>query len=134
MDTDFRDYVVNVKQLLLTEPPSTRVIVALITTESFGNTRELLKGRTPEARGVFTDELQRARHQLASAFMDKADDASPIASGTDIIGGLWRVKALLESGSLANAPTERELWILSEMMNETATFPMPALIATGWER
>ena len=72
------------RQLLLTEPPSSRVVVSLITSESFGSTGELLKGWTPAAHGVFTDELNGARHQLASAFEARAANVTPIAARTDI--------------------------------------------------
>lgn len=128
----FREYLVGARQLLLTEPPNSRVVVLLISTDSFGSGRELLKGWTPPARGVFTDDLNRARHELASAFETKVAGASPITAGTDIIGGLWRAKTLLESGTASSG--DREIWIFSDMMNETPTLPMPALLAAGPER
>lgn len=114
---------------LMTEPPNSRVVVLLISTDSFGSGRELLNGWTPPARGVFTDDLNRARHELASAFENRISGAGLIAAGTDIIGGLWRAKTLLESGTPNGG--EREIWIFSDMMNETSALPMPALIATG---
>jgi hypothetical protein len=55
-----------------------------------------------------------------------------VASGTDIIGGLWHLKALLESGTAAQN-VQKDIWILSDMMNETPEFRMPALIPTGPE-
>jgi hypothetical protein len=130
----FHDYLRGVKRLLETEPPSSRVVVSVITTDSFGSVRELLKGWTPEAHGIFSDELNRARRQLASSFMAKSGSLIPIAAGTDIIGGLWHIKALLESGTTRQASWKREIWIFSDMMNETAALPMPALLATGPER
>jgi hypothetical protein len=62
----FRAYLFAVKKLLLTEPPNSRVWVSVITTESFGSVRSSVKGWTPNAQGVFTDDLNRARHQLAA--------------------------------------------------------------------
>jgi hypothetical protein len=133
-DDLFREYLQGVKRLLETEPPGSRVVVSVITTDSFGSVRELLKGWTPEAHGIFSDELNRARRQLASSFIAKSGSLIPIAAGTDIIGGLWHMKALLESGTAQRAPSHREIWIFSDMMNETAALPMPALLATGPER
>lgn len=130
----FREYLAGVRQLLLTEPAKSRVVVSVITTESFGSTGELIKGYTPAAHGVFTDDLNRARHQLASTFESKASGVTPLAAGTDLIGGLWRMKALMESTSSSAAPGEREIWIFSDMVNETASLPMPALVPLGAER
>lgn len=127
----FREYLAGVRRLLVTEPPSSRVVVSLISTESFGSGSEVLKGWTPAAQGVFTDDLERARSQLASAFEKKAAGVTPIAAGTDIIGGLWRIKTLLESSSPNDKAGSREIWIFSDMMNETAALPMPALLASG---
>ncbi len=98
--------------------PSSRIAVSVITTDSFGSVRELMKGWTPEAHGVFTDELTRARRQLASGFEAKSSTLTPVSAGTDIIGGLWHVKALLESGN-KDDHVEREIWIWSDMVNET---------------
>src|SRR5260370_40577810 len=111
-------------KLLLTEPPNTRVWVSSISTDSFGGEREILKGCTPDARGVFTDDPTRARHQLASAFEVKSSGMAPVASKTDIVGGLWRMKALLESGPKpATSPSlTKTIWIFSDMMNETKEF------------
>ncbi|MGI9102211.1 MAG: hypothetical protein ACR2IF_07175 [Terriglobales bacterium] len=127
------EYLNGVKQLLATEPPDSRVWVSVITTDSFGSVRELTKGWTPSAHGVFTDDLNRARHQLAANFGANSASLSPIASGTDIIGALWHMKTLLDSTS-DNGAQLKEIWIFSDMMNETASFPMPALLATGPER
>jgi hypothetical protein len=87
-----------VKRQLETEPAGTRVIVSVISNDSFGSVRELLKGWTPSQNGVFTDELNRARRQLVVGFVDKSRSLTPIASGTDIVGGLWHMKTLFESG------------------------------------
>jgi hypothetical protein len=84
----FREYLFSIKRLLATEPPKSRVWVSVISTDSFGSVRELVKGWTPEGQGVFTDDLDRARRQLASTFESRAAGLSPVASGTDIIGGL----------------------------------------------
>jgi hypothetical protein len=131
----FREYLFGVKKLLLTEPPNSRVWVSVITTESFGSVRSLVKGWTPDAQGVFTDDLNRARHQLAANFESKSSALTPTAAGTDIIGGLWQLKALLESGSKGNSDTvAKTIWIFSDMMNESANFNMPALLPAGPEK
>lgn len=130
----FREYLEGVKRLLETEPPASHVVVSIITSDSFGSVRELLKGWTPEQKGVFTDEVNRARSQLVAAFDEKSGSLTPIAAGTDIIGGLWHMKTLLESGDAKRASEPKELWIFSDMMNETAAFPMPALLAAGAAR
>ena len=87
-DDLFREYLFSVKKLLLTEPTNSRVWVSVITTESFGSVRSLVKGWTPDAQGVFTDDLDRARRQLAANFEAKSAGLRPTAAGTDIIGGL----------------------------------------------
>lgn len=128
----FKEYLTATKKLLLTEIPNTRVWVSSITVDSFGGEGALLKGWTPDARGVFTDQLDRARRQLASAFEQKSSGLSPMATGTDIFGALWRFKALFESAG--NSPgVPKTIWIFSDMVNETRSFPMPNLIATGPE-
>jgi hypothetical protein len=128
----FRDYLMSIKRLLATEPPRSRVWVSVISTDSFGSTGELLRGWTPDAQGVFTDNLDRARRQLASNFETRAAGLRPVASGTDIFGGLWHLKALLESGSAAGH-IAKEIWVCSDMVNETTQFNMPALIPSGPE-
>lgn len=130
----FREYQFAVKKLLLTEPPQSRMWVSVITTDSFGSVRTLVKGWTPDAQGVFTDDLSRARHQLGASFETKSTGLSPTAAGTDITGGLWQMKALLESGSSGTAAAvSKEIWIASDMMNESSSFNMPALLPTGPE-
>jgi hypothetical protein len=57
---------------------------------------------------------------------------APIAAGTDIFGGLWHLKALFESDRAR--PRTKTIRILSDMMNETRNFNMPALISSGPER
>jgi hypothetical protein len=118
------------KQLLETEPGGSRVVVSVITTDSFGSVREILKGWTPEAHGVFNDDLVAARHQLAASFMQKSANMTPISSGADIIGAVWHIKTIMQSDN-RNNDASREIWILSDMMNETATLPMPAMMALG---
>lgn len=44
------------------------------------------------------------------------------------------MKALLESASSNVGPAERELWIFSDMMNETPALPMPALLPGGADK
>jgi hypothetical protein len=90
-DDLFREYAQGVRQLLLTEPESSRVVVSTITTESFGSVREILKGWTPEAHGVFTDKLTRARRQLASSFEANASGLGPYRGRN---GYLWGTMAL----------------------------------------
>jgi hypothetical protein len=134
-DDLFREYLFSVKKLLLTEPPNSRVWVSVIATESFGSVRSLMKGWTPDAQGVFTDDLNRARHQLAANFEAKSAGLSPTAAGTDIIGGLWQLKALLESGSKGSSDAvSKTIWIFSDMMNESANLNMPALLPAGPEK
>lgn len=130
-DDLFREYTHGARQLLLTEPESSRIVVSTITTESFGSVREILKGWTPEAHGVFTDNLSRARRQLASSFETNASALAPIAGGTDIFGALWRLKALMDSDPQVHQSATHEIWIFSDMINETPTLMMPALIASG---
>lgn len=126
----FREYLVSINGLLVTEPPNSHVWVSVISTDSFGSVRELVRGWTPDGHGVFTDDLNRARHQLVSKFQSQAAGLAPVASGTDIIGGLWHLKALVESGP-ASEHVAKDIWIFSDMMNETAELPMPALIPSG---
>jgi hypothetical protein len=100
--------------------------VSTITTESFGSVHEILKGWTPEAHGVFTDNLTHARRQLAASF-----ESASVAGGTDIFGALWRLKTLIDSDKQVSSGGTREIWIFSDMMNETPALMMPALIASG---
>jgi hypothetical protein len=130
-DDLFREYAQGVRHLLLTEPQSSRVVVSTITTESFGSVREILKGWTPETHGVFADNLTRAQKQLASSFEANASALAPIAGGTDIFGALWRLKALMGSDPQVRPGATREIWIFSDMVNETAALMMPALVANG---
>ncbi len=127
----FREYLFSSKRLLLTEPANSRVWVSVISTDSFGGVHPLLKGRTPEAHGVFTDDVHRARRQLATSFEAKSTEMSPVAAGTDIIGGLWHMKTLFESNKVSVSKT---IWIFSDMVNETHAFPMPALLGLGPEQ
>jgi hypothetical protein len=129
----FHEYLTAVRKLLLTQPPNSRVWVASIATDSFGRNREVLRGWTPEARGVFVDDLNRARGQLASTFEVRSSGMAPIASGTDLFGALWRLKTLFESDAKASTTHSgpKVTWIFSDMMNETKEFPMPELINLG---
>ncbi len=110
--------------------------MSIIATDSFGGVQEILKGWTPDAHGVFTDDLTRARRELASGFEVKSSGMSPVAAGTDIFGGLWHLKMLFESDPKADGShaLPKTIWIFSDMMNETPNFPMPQLIAIGPER
>lgn len=130
----FQEYLHSAKKLLSTEPPQSRVWVASIAADSFGGGSVVVKGRTPEVHGIFTDDLNRARRELATSFEAKSSGLIPTARDTDIIGALWHLKALFESlppsDSSVESPT-RTLWIFSDMMNETREFPMPALLGIG---
>jgi hypothetical protein len=126
----FREYLNATRQLLLTEPQKTRVWVSMVTSESFGSGRPLLGGRTPESKGIFTGELDQARHQLASAFVAKAGKVRPISAGTDIFGGLWQMKMLIDSVPAS----QKEIWIFSDMINESLSFNMPVLVGLGPEK
>ncbi|MHB8217059.1 MAG: hypothetical protein ACYDDS_13360 [Candidatus Sulfotelmatobacter sp.] len=132
----FRDYLTSTKKLLLTEPANSRVWVSSISTDSFGGVHEIIKGWTPDAHGIFTDDLNRARRELASNFEVKSSGMAPVASGTDIFGGLWQLKAIFESSPKADTShtISKIIWIFSDMMNETKDFPMPALIEVGSEK
>jgi hypothetical protein len=106
-------------------------VVSTITTESFGSVREILKGWTPDAHGVFTDNLTRARRQLAASFERNAAGVAPVAGGTDIFGALWRLKILMDSDPQVGPSATREVWIFSDAINESPTLMMPALVASG---
>jgi hypothetical protein len=132
----FHEYLISTKKLLLTEPANSRVWVSSISIDSFGGVGEVLKGWTPDAHGVFTDDLNRARRELGSRFEVKSSRMSPVASGTDIFGGLWHLKALFESAPKSDTARviPKTIWIFSDMMNETRDFPIPSLIAIGPEQ
>ena len=132
----FQEYLRAVKKLLLTEPPNARVWVLSISSDSFGGAQEILKGWTPDARGVFTDDLNRGRLQLASEFERKAAGIAPLASATDIFGALWRITVLFDSGAGRDSTTSasKSIFIFSDMVNETKAFHMPELIELGPER
>jgi len=129
----FQEYLFAARGLLLTEPPNSRVWVSSISTDSFGGTHEILKGWTPAAHGVFTDDLNRARRELASSFEQRSSGMAPLESGTDVFGGLSWFRAMFESESKTNSPSlvSKTIWIFSDMMNETKEFPMPELIDLG---
>ena len=132
----FHEYLSSTKKLLLTEPANSRVWESSIATDSFGGVQEIVKGWTPDARGVFTEDLTRARHQLAASFEAKSRTMTPASSGTDIFGGLWQMKTLFESAPKSDASESfpKTIWIFSDMMNETQEFPMPTLLTLGPER
>ena len=132
----FHEYLTSTKKLLLTEPANSRVWVSNIATDSFGEADEIVKGWTPDARGVFTDALNRARHQLAAGFEGKSKTMTPTSSGTDIFGGLWHMKTVFESTPKSDASQSlpKTIWIFSDMMNETQEFPMSTWLTLGPER
>lgn len=131
----FQQYLAAARSLLVTELANTRVWVLSISSDSFGASPEILKGWTPEARGVFTENLSRARSQLASNFERKSSQMNPTSSHTDIFGALWHVYSIFEGESEEHsAQTQsKTIWIISDMMNETQTFSMPDLLHLGPE-
>ncbi len=128
----FADYLAGAKRLLASEPPSSNVWVQIITTDSFGGARTLLKGWTPGIQGVFQDALNRARGQLVQQFQTRAAALTPVAAGTDIFGSLWRAKTSMESDS-AGKKVPTELHVFSDMVVEVPGFAMPALLPLGAE-
>lgn len=127
----FRQYLHGVKKLLRTEPPNTKVWVLAISEDSFGGTPEIFSGWTPGVHGVFTDDLSRARRQMAFKFGQEASRIAPSASGTDIFGALWRLKALFDSDSRKPSDSiQKTIWIFSDMVNETKAFSMTNLMQT----
>ena len=131
----FREYLTSTRNLLLSEPAKTRVWVSSISSDSFGAVREVVKGWTPESRGVFTDDLNRARHQLAASFEKNTSGMSASSVGTDIFGGLWHMKALFESGPASgDHDASKTIWIFSDMVNETKEFQIPAILPNGPEK
>jgi len=135
-DELFREYLASMRRLLLTEPANSRVWVSSIASDSFGGTCEIVKGWTPDASGVFTDNLNRAQRQLAASFEAKSSAMAPESSSTDIFGGLWHLNALFESSPRSDEShaLSKDIWIFSDMMNETGEFPMPQLIDTAPEQ
>lgn len=126
----FNELLQGVKQLLRTEPPDSRTWTFVISTDSFGSVQSLVRGWTPSAHGIFTDQLEQARRQLVTSFESKAAGLRPTASGTDIFGALARAKAALESDPDA-AHHVKEIFVFTDGVNETSGFNMPALIPTG---
>jgi hypothetical protein len=131
----FREYLTATRKLLLSEPAKSRVWVSSISSESFGGVREVVKGWTPESRPAFQDELNLARRQIASRFEKNSSGMSAASAGTDIFGGLWRMKALFESGSASgDNGVSKTIFIFSDMVNETKEFQMPAILPSGPEK
>lgn len=127
------EYFVGARNLLLTEPPNTRVWVFVISKDSFGRSPLILTGWTPEAHGVFTDDLNRARKQLASSFERKSAAMTPDQPGTDIFGALWQVKISFEriGDERSKQIGQRVISIFSDMVNETKGFPLLELLSLG---
>jgi hypothetical protein len=130
----FHEYLYSTKRILLHEPPNSRVLVTVIRTDSFGASQDLVKGWTPDARGIFTDNLNRARHELAECFERQSSQVAPREAGTDIFGALWHVKTFFESNPDIESSASQTIWIFSDMMNETPEFPMPKLLSLGPEQ
>jgi hypothetical protein len=98
----FREYMNSARQLLLSEPPKSRVWVSVVSSESFGSVRPLVKGWTPDRQGVFTDDLNRTRHELASNFEAKAAGLHPISARHGHIRGIVANKSIARFGQCAN--------------------------------
>lgn len=131
----FREYFNAVRTLLANEPQGSRVWVEGVTTESFGSVQTLLRGWTPTPKGVFTEPLQRARQQLVASLEAKFAGIQPTAAGTDLLGALARTKVLMESdGGTSNRRVSREIYVLSDMVNESGDLAMPALAPRGAAR
>ena len=128
----FRSYLFGIRSQILLAPPECRLWVFLISTDSFGSVPEVMRGWTPAGRGIFTADLDKARTQLGSAFESKSQSISPVSAGTDVIGGLFRTRATLDS--LRSQTVGKEVFIWSDMLNETQDFNMPALMSGGVEK
>ena len=128
----FREFLLSTRRLLETEPPNSRVYVLTIGADSFGGSLPVIvKGWTPsEGGGVFDDGLRKARQQLVSAFQAKGADLKPTARATDLTGGLWRAKTLLESDG-PNLP--KDVYVLSDS-RQTASFDVLELLSVGSAR
>jgi hypothetical protein len=55
----FHEHLISTKKLLLAEPPNGRVRVSTLSIDSFAGSPKILKGWTPDARGIVTDDLKR---------------------------------------------------------------------------
>lgn len=113
--------------LLQTAPPNTRVWVSSIADDSFGGVTDIVSGYTPAAYGIFTDDLDRARRQLATRFEAQSATLTANSPGTDIFGGLWHLKVLFEASG-SDQSTQRTIRIFSDMMNETSQFEMARML------
>ena len=80
---------------------------------------DLVRGRTPDAQGVSTDNLGRAWRELAAEFLARAAGLAPVGYGVDSMGGLWRMKTVFGSGPRFGH-AQKDIWILSDMMNVSA--------------
>jgi hypothetical protein len=126
----FREYLTSTKKLLLTEPANTQVWVSSISTDSFGGVHEVMKGWTHGAHGIFTDDLNCARRELASNFEIRSSGMAPVASGTDLFGSLWHLKHSSSQLRKLARPHEvsKTIWVFPDMINETKNFPMQDLM------
>lgn len=90
-----------------------------------------MKGWTPESRGIFTDDLNRARRQLVSAFEQKSSRLTPCGGRYRHLRRTVAVQHFVRvCGKIRSARTKTN-WIFSDMMNETTNFQMPSLLPTG---
>ena len=126
----FRQFESGIVRLLSTEPPQSRVWVSVIAADSFGGVHEVLTGWTPPQHGIFSEDLNRARKQLSTAFESKSLGFTPSAAGTDIFGAFAHAKVLMESAT-RNRNLEKEIWIFSDMVNESPGFSMPGVLPSG---
>lgn len=125
----FPEYMRCVRQMLQTTPPNSRLSLMMIASDSFGGADTVLRGWTPDARGVFTDGLARARQQLVREFDTRAKGIKPVAESTDIFGAIWKVHATFSSDS-SKGPS-REIVIFSDMVNAARGLSIAEMIAAG---
>ncbi len=130
----FDELLAEVRHLLGTEPPDSRVWVQLIGSDSFGGSDALVHGWTPGVAGVFSDDLDRARMQLLKKFDARATAVAPSAQRTDIIGALWRIKTSIEAAGDASQKWKKELYILSDGLCDTKRLNMAELLPYGEQK
>lgn len=107
-----------------------RCTISIIASDSFSGPTEIVRGWTPTSHGVFTDNLDRTRRQLATNFESKSASLAAGAEWTDSIGGHWHLKILFDAAETeARSDTHsRTIWIFSDMMNQTPDFDIVRML------
>lgn len=107
-----------------------RCPISIIASDSFSGPTEIVRGWTPTSHGVFTDNLDRTRRQLATNFESKSASLAAGAEWTDSIGGHWHLKILFDAAETeARSDTHsRTIWIFSDMMNQTPDFDIVRML------